>query len=187
MTLRTWKLTEVSNPDPHMCTKKSNKDKSTFYDFGVGLFVAFIFPFSPHFSQFYKCFLILFHCDHWSADNGNTSMPSKTTVIPLNRRGYSNTVACTAQISTEPLNPCCSTPATKHTTPPKGSTWAWINLNWAKTKNAAQVKEERLNVKANLMTSNNKMWTKPWSIQKSKCTCVWPCACAGRILFFVSI
>lgn len=117
-------------------------------------FVALIFPFSPRFSQFYKCFLILFHCDHWSADNGNTSMPSKTTVIPLNRRGYSNTVACTAQISTERLNPCCSTPATKHTTPPQGSTWAPINLNWAETENAAQVKEQRLNVTANLMTSN---------------------------------
>uniref|UniRef100_A0A672ZF64 Vertebrate ancient opsin-like n=1 Tax=Sphaeramia orbicularis TaxID=375764 RepID=A0A672ZF64_9TELE len=49
--------------------------------------------------QFYRCFLVLFHCNHWSAENGNTSMPSKTTVIQLNRRVYSNTVACTAQIS----------------------------------------------------------------------------------------
>ncbi|CAG5865753.1 unnamed protein product [Menidia menidia] len=61
-------------------------------------------PFTGEFWQqraFYKCFLILFHCDHWSSENGNTSMPSKTTVIPLNRRVYSNTVA---QISTDALN-----------------------------------------------------------------------------------
>ncbi|MED6248564.1 hypothetical protein ATANTOWER_001958 [Ataeniobius toweri] len=51
--------------------------------------------------QFYRCFLILFHCAHWSSKNGNTSVPSKTTVIPLNRRVYSNTVA---QISTDALN-----------------------------------------------------------------------------------
>ncbi|XP_076602783.1 teleost multiple tissue opsin 2b [Chaetodon auriga] len=70
--------------------------------------------------QFYRCFLIMFHCDHWSAENGNTSMPSKTTVIQLNRRVYNNTVANnTAQISAETLNQCCSTSATKHTTPPK--------------------------------------------------------------------
>ncbi|MEQ2258317.1 hypothetical protein XENORESO_015968, partial [Xenotaenia resolanae] len=50
---------------------------------------------------FYRCFLILFHCAHWSSKNGNTSVPSKTTVIPLNRRVYSNTVA---QISTDALN-----------------------------------------------------------------------------------
>ncbi|XP_073330291.1 teleost multiple tissue opsin 2b isoform X1 [Pagrus major] len=72
--------------------------------------------------QFYRCFLILFHCDHWSADNCHTSMPSKTTVIQLNRRVYSNTVACTAQISTNALEQCCSTPATKHTTPPEVTT-----------------------------------------------------------------
>ncbi len=64
----------------------------------------------------------MFHCDHWSAENGNTSMPSKTTVIKLNRRVYSNTVACTAQMSTDALNQCCSTPATKHTTPPEVTT-----------------------------------------------------------------
>ncbi|XP_061735269.1 teleost multiple tissue opsin 2b [Nerophis ophidion] len=68
--------------------------------------------------QFYKCFLILFHCDHWSAQNGNTSMPSKTTVIQLNHRVSSNTVACAAQISAEALKPC-STPADKLTTPPE--------------------------------------------------------------------
>lgn len=71
-----------------------------------------------HFLQFYRCFLALFHCDHWSVENGNTSMPSKTTVIQLNRRVYSNTVACTAQLSTETLNPCSSTPHMKHTNPP---------------------------------------------------------------------
>lgn len=71
--------------------------------------------------QFYKCFLILFHCDHWSADNGNTSMPSKTTVIHLNRRVDNTTVACAAQMSTDTLNHCCSTPASKHTSPPRGS------------------------------------------------------------------
>uniref|UniRef100_A0A3P9HYU0 Teleost multiple tissue opsin 2b n=1 Tax=Oryzias latipes TaxID=8090 RepID=A0A3P9HYU0_ORYLA len=51
--------------------------------------------------QFYRCFLILFHCDHWSSENGNTSVPSKTTVIPLNRRIYTNTVA---QLSTDNAN-----------------------------------------------------------------------------------
>ncbi|XP_043988483.1 teleost multiple tissue opsin 2b [Gambusia affinis] len=51
--------------------------------------------------QFYRCFLDLFHCTHWSSENGNTSLPSKTTVIPLNRRVHSNTVA---QISTDALN-----------------------------------------------------------------------------------
>lgn len=57
--------------------------------------------------QFYKCFLILFHCSHFSADNGNTSMPSKTTVIQLNRRVYSNTVACADHLSTDALRQCC--------------------------------------------------------------------------------
>uniref|UniRef100_A0A3Q1FIT1 Teleost multiple tissue opsin 2b n=1 Tax=Acanthochromis polyacanthus TaxID=80966 RepID=A0A3Q1FIT1_9TELE len=70
--------------------------------------------------KFYRCFLILFHCDHWSSENGNTSMPSKTTVIHLNRRVYSNTVACTAQASTDTLNR--SFPTTKHTTPPEDTT-----------------------------------------------------------------
>ncbi|XP_008273815.1 vertebrate ancient opsin-like isoform X2 [Stegastes partitus] len=68
--------------------------------------------------KFYRCFLILFHCDHWSSES--TSMPSKTTVIHLNRRVYSNTVACTAQVSTDALNR--SFPTTKHTTPPKVTT-----------------------------------------------------------------
>ncbi|XP_061924878.1 teleost multiple tissue opsin 2b [Entelurus aequoreus] len=68
--------------------------------------------------QFYKCFLILFHCDHWSEKNGNTSMPSKTTVIQLNHRVSSNTVACAAQISAVAIKPCCM-PADKLTTPPE--------------------------------------------------------------------
>ncbi|XP_062259049.1 teleost multiple tissue opsin 2b [Platichthys flesus] len=68
--------------------------------------------------QFYRCFLILFHCKHWSSENGNISVPSKTTVIQLNRRVYSNTVACTVQISTDAINQGCSTTATKQTTPP---------------------------------------------------------------------
>nr|XP_043873226.1 teleost multiple tissue opsin 2b [Solea senegalensis] len=71
--------------------------------------------------QFYKCFLTLFRCPHWSSDYGNTSLASKTTVIQLHRRVCSNTVACTAQISTT-LNPCSSTPGTKRTTPPVAKT-----------------------------------------------------------------
>lgn len=51
-------------------------------------------------------------------------MPSKTTVIQLNRRVYSNTVACTAQISTDALNQCSSTLASKNTNPPEVTTWA---------------------------------------------------------------
>lgn len=50
-----------------------------------------LFPFP---SQFYRCFLKLFHCDHWIAAKGNTSMTSKTTVIQLTRRVY--TVESTA-------------------------------------------------------------------------------------------
>ncbi|XP_026231681.1 teleost multiple tissue opsin 2b [Anabas testudineus] len=72
--------------------------------------------------QFYRCFLILFHCNHWSAENGNTSMASKTTAIQLNRRVCSNAMACTVQISTDALNQCCSTPAIKNTSPPEVTT-----------------------------------------------------------------
>lgn len=74
------------------------------------------------FFQFYKCFLILFHCGHWLADNGNTSMPSKTTAIQLNRRVYSNTVACADQLSTDALKHCCSanTISTKNTSTVEG-------------------------------------------------------------------
>ncbi|KAK6309630.1 hypothetical protein J4Q44_G00195110 [Coregonus suidteri] len=69
--------------------------------------------------QFYRCFLILFRCERRSMENGLSSMPSKTTVIQLNRRVYSNTVACTAQISTGTHNYGCSTPATERTNPPE--------------------------------------------------------------------
>lgn len=71
----------------------------------------------PVFFQFYKCFLILFHCGHWSSDGGNTSMPSKTTVIQLNRRVYSNAVACADHLSTDALKHCSSpnTISTKNT------------------------------------------------------------------------
>ncbi|XP_040888426.1 opsin-3-like [Toxotes jaculatrix] len=36
--------------------------------------------------QFYRCFLILFHCKHHLTENGHSSMPSKTTMVQLNRR-----------------------------------------------------------------------------------------------------
>lgn len=83
---------------------------------------VFFFPF---FSQFYKCFLILFHCGHWSGDNGNTSMASKTTAIQLNRRVYSNTVACADHLSTVALKQCCSGDATstKNTSTMEGKRW----------------------------------------------------------------
>lgn len=85
------------------------------------------------FFQFYKCFLILFHCGHWSADNGNTSMPSKTTAIQLNRRVYSNTVACANHLSTGALQQCCSanTISTKNTSTIEGK------LSWTRRKRLA--------------------------------------------------
>ena len=36
--------------------------------------------------QFYRCFLILFHCRHQLTELGPSSMPSKTTAVQLNRR-----------------------------------------------------------------------------------------------------
>ncbi|XP_055733599.1 teleost multiple tissue opsin 2b [Salvelinus fontinalis] len=69
--------------------------------------------------QFYRCFLILFRCERRSTENGLSSMPSKTTAIQLNRRVYSNTVACTARISTGIHNHGCSTPATERNNPPE--------------------------------------------------------------------
>uniref|UniRef100_A0A8C2ZG67 Rhodopsin n=1 Tax=Cyclopterus lumpus TaxID=8103 RepID=A0A8C2ZG67_CYCLU len=36
--------------------------------------------------QFYRCFLILFHCEHQLTENLQSSMPSKTTVVQLQRR-----------------------------------------------------------------------------------------------------
>lgn len=67
--------------------------------------------------QFYRCFLILFHCKQQSPENGLTSMPSKTTVIQLNRRVYSNNVACTAQLSPGKNQLDCSTPVTERSNP----------------------------------------------------------------------
>lgn len=49
--------------------------------------------------QFYRCFLILFHCKNQATENGHSSMPSKTTVIQLNRRACSNTVGGVIQSS----------------------------------------------------------------------------------------
>ncbi|XP_042581573.1 opsin-3-like [Cyprinus carpio] len=59
--------------------------------------------------QFYRCFLILFHCKHSSLENGQSSMPSRTTGIQLNRRAYSNTVASNVPQSIG-LQKECSTP-----------------------------------------------------------------------------
>uniref|UniRef100_A0A671KL21 Teleost multiple tissue opsin 2b n=1 Tax=Sinocyclocheilus anshuiensis TaxID=1608454 RepID=A0A671KL21_9TELE len=72
--------------------------------------------------QFYRCFRILFCCQRRLMQNGHSSMPSKTTVIQLNRRVHSNNVACTAQISTGIHNHECSTPATERTKPPEVTT-----------------------------------------------------------------
>uniref|UniRef100_A0A4W6FG51 Teleost multiple tissue opsin 2b n=1 Tax=Lates calcarifer TaxID=8187 RepID=A0A4W6FG51_LATCA len=82
--------------------------------------------------QFYRCFRILFGCDHQSAGNGNNSVQSKTTVIQLNRRVNSNMVACTAQISTDAFNQCCSTPASKQTAPPGSSETDYTQNNWTR-------------------------------------------------------
>ncbi|XP_028291838.1 teleost multiple tissue opsin 2b [Gouania willdenowi] len=71
--------------------------------------------------QFYRCFLVMFHCNRWSSENGNLSIPSKTTVIHLNRRVYSNTVACTAHISMDTLNQGSSNAGTKNTNPPEAT------------------------------------------------------------------
>lgn len=95
----------------------------------------------------------MFHCDHWAVETGNTSMPSKTTVIQLNRRVYSNVVACAAQNSTDALNQCCSTTANKPTTPPKGTTWAWVTAKRAKTENT--VPQEEANGQHDLQCQNS--------------------------------
>lgn len=36
--------------------------------------------------QFYRCFLILFHCKHPLTEDVQSSMPSKTTMVQMNRR-----------------------------------------------------------------------------------------------------
>ncbi|XP_034042633.1 teleost multiple tissue opsin 2b [Thalassophryne amazonica] len=64
--------------------------------------------------QFYKCFLILFHCGRPSLQKSNISMASKTTAIQLNRRACSNTVACTVHLPNSMDQ--CEHP--KHSTPP---------------------------------------------------------------------
>ncbi len=46
-------------------------------------------------SQFYRCFLILFHCKHPLTENGHSSMPSKTTMVQLNRRVCDSSPAAT--------------------------------------------------------------------------------------------
>lgn len=79
------------------------------------------------FFQFYECFLILFHCSHWSADNGNTSMPSKTTVIQLNRRVFNNTAACADHLSASALKQCCSA----NTIPTKNTPTIEVKLSWS--------------------------------------------------------
>ncbi|XP_071371247.1 teleost multiple tissue opsin 2a [Centroberyx affinis] len=68
--------------------------------------------------QFYRCFLILFHCKHHMAENGQSSVPSKTTVVQLNRRVYKSTPAATAHISGSPCTnnkECTSTAASEKT------------------------------------------------------------------------
>ncbi|KAL4656965.1 pinopsin-like [Arapaima gigas] len=65
--------------------------------------------------QFYRCFLILFHCKQKTSENGNSSMPSKTTVIQLNRRVHNNTVACTVDLTA--IQDCITSP-TDRSDPP---------------------------------------------------------------------
>uniref|UniRef100_W5K8N9 Teleost multiple tissue opsin 2b n=1 Tax=Astyanax mexicanus TaxID=7994 RepID=W5K8N9_ASTMX len=69
--------------------------------------------------QFYRCFLILFHCRGRSMENGHSSMQSKTTVIHLNRVVHNNTVACQAQISTGLQEQGLSTTAMERSNPPE--------------------------------------------------------------------
>ncbi|XP_045907189.1 teleost multiple tissue opsin 2a [Micropterus dolomieu] len=45
--------------------------------------------------QFYRCFLILFHCKHQTSENVQSSMPSRTTVVQLNRRVCDSSPAAT--------------------------------------------------------------------------------------------
>lgn len=89
---------------------------------------------SPVFFQFYKCFLILFRCSHWSADNGTTSAPSKITVIQMNRRVCSNTVACADPLSTDALKQCCGANALST----KNTSAIEVNLPWSWRKAQGQ-------------------------------------------------
>uniref|UniRef100_A0A668ALM2 Teleost multiple tissue opsin 2a n=1 Tax=Myripristis murdjan TaxID=586833 RepID=A0A668ALM2_9TELE len=69
--------------------------------------------------QFYRCFLILFHCKHQMTENGHSSMPSKTTAVQLNRRVYESTPAATGHISGSPqYNKDCISPASEKAEPP---------------------------------------------------------------------
>ena len=72
--------------------------------------------------QFYRCFLILFHCKHRAQENGQSSMPSKTTVIQLNRRALGNAQANAAAAPTAPNPHECSTPESEKTYPPEETT-----------------------------------------------------------------
>ncbi|XP_063067842.1 teleost multiple tissue opsin 2a [Engraulis encrasicolus] len=79
--------------------------------------------------QFYKCFLILLGVKHSALENGNTSMPSKTTAIPLNRRVYNNAQTATPEVAAPPSNPAaanhsqeCSSPGSDKTNPLEEST-----------------------------------------------------------------
>lgn len=78
------------------------------------LSVLFLCP-----AQFYRCFLILFHCKHQMTENGHSSMPSKTTAVQLNRRVYESTPAATGHISGSPqYNKDCISPASEKAEPP---------------------------------------------------------------------
>ncbi|CAL8342577.1 unnamed protein product [Boreogadus saida] len=66
-------------------------------------------------TRFYRCFLILFHFK--GAQRGGSSLPSRTTIIQLNRRVYRNTVACTDQSTSRNLQACTSLPTTERFTP----------------------------------------------------------------------
>ncbi|XP_056606541.1 teleost multiple tissue opsin 2a [Triplophysa dalaica] len=68
--------------------------------------------------QFYRCFLILFHCKHSFLENGQSSMPSKTTAIQLKRRVYCNRLAGDAPPSADLNQHESSTPVSEGTNPP---------------------------------------------------------------------
>lgn len=102
-------------------------------------------------SQFYRCFLILFHCKHRLSENSHSSMPSnKTIVLQLNKRvGESNPIV-TGHISGPPHSkPCtldkdCTSPnmSDKMDPPPLPniSSWVWRAVRLlapASTKNCS--------------------------------------------------
>ncbi|XP_028846682.1 teleost multiple tissue opsin 2b isoform X1 [Denticeps clupeoides] len=62
--------------------------------------------------QFYRCFLALFGCKCSLVESGPSSMPSKTTIMQLNRR-----IHCTAPATIALGEQGCSTPATLRTNP----------------------------------------------------------------------